>query len=691
VNLRAVHELCLAALCACALIGALYGTAPLPLLLWALLALGACTAQRLLWPQPPTWLRWALLGAGLPLAVAAVASLLARQPPSLAAFELLAATLLRRLGQRSRRRHDAQAVCLAAVALLAGSFVQSGTLVVPLLLLGGLSGCWALWCEQLAYGSATPSIWQRRELVGWGFFGVGMALAVGVLLIATATFVLLPRLAAPGQNLLRGRGASMAQQVDLTDPPRAAGDGAEVLLRLRGVGSDAYREGLYLRGVVLDAYLAEGRFVPATGLPQLAPAWLQLAAEGPALTYEVEQQPLGEPLLFSLGRVTHASLLEGGSSGAGYNLVGRSAAGELVTMLPPEGELHYKIDGYLATGLAQTGSPLLPAAPLPADFAAHFLKLPPGLNDAVPRLARQLTAQCAGPREKVAALSHYLRSQFTYALRGSAAAKAAHQPPLENFLFTTRRGHCEFFATALAVLLRAVDVPSRVIGGFALGRWDPSTSEALFTAADAHAWVEWYDAAAAGWRPADATPPAEPQILEGWAAWRTHWRQSCNRVLRFHFADQMSLWQSVSEVGRLPSWQLPSWRALWHRFDKQPWQKGLAGGAGLVILIGLFWGGRRLLRRIKAPGQIAPIDQLRLALQQRLRQMLGTELAAGQTFREAVAAATQRVPEKAHHPDTAVLAEALALYESGRFSRHLPQTWVQEAAAAAAALSNPAP
>ena len=73
----------------------------------------------------------------------------------------------------------------------------------------------------------------------------------------------------------------------------------------------------------------------------------------------------------------------------------------------------------------------------------------------------------------------------------------------------------EFFATAFAALLRAVGVPSRVVGGFMGGRWDASAEVVVFTPADAHAWVEWY-LPGIGWILDDATPETSfvPRLLE---------------------------------------------------------------------------------------------------------------------------------------------------------------------------------
>jgi hypothetical protein len=118
-------------------------------------------------------------------------------------------------------------------------------------------------------------------------------------------------------------------------------------------------------------------------------------------------------------------------------------------------------------------------------------------------------------------------------------------PPVEAFLFASRRGHCELFASSAAVMLRAVGIPARVAIGFRGGVWDPGARRYTFRGADAHAWVEaWFEDR--GWVTFDPTPaPGEEGGGEdGWdedgaAAEREGgWFQG---VLRFDGAAQRRL------------------------------------------------------------------------------------------------------------------------------------------------------
>lgn len=121
-----------------------------------------------------------------------------------------------------------------------------------------------------------------------------------------------------------------------------------------------------------------------------------------------------------------------------------------------------------------------------AEISAEspFLSLPPGLDPRVVALARRLTKGREGVVDKVRAIEAHLEG-FAY----STELDAGGGDPLARFLFERRAGHCELFATAMAVMLRAVGVPARVVGGF-YGGERTEEGDYLVRLANAHAWVE---------------------------------------------------------------------------------------------------------------------------------------------------------------------------------------------------------
>jgi protein-glutamine gamma-glutamyltransferase len=78
--------------------------------------------------------------------------------------------------------------------------------------------------------------------------------------------------------------------------------------------------------------------------------------------------------------------------------------------------------------------------------------------------------------------------------------------PLAHFLFDRRKGHCEYFASAMAVMLRQLGIPARVVTGFQSGTYNPITGWHVIRTSDAHSWVEAY-LDRRGWTTFDPTPP----------------------------------------------------------------------------------------------------------------------------------------------------------------------------------------
>jgi transglutaminase-like putative cysteine protease len=120
------------------------------------------------------------------------------------------------------------------------------------------------------------------------------------------------------------------------------------------------------------------------------------------------------------------------------------------------------------------------------------------------RLARRLTAGAPTPYDAAARIRSYLASGYAY-----DQGPPEHAYPLPAFLFQDRRGYCQQFSGAMALMLRMVGVPSRVATGFAPGGRDPDNGVFLVEDLDAHSWVEVYFPGL-GWVPFEPTPPQAP-------------------------------------------------------------------------------------------------------------------------------------------------------------------------------------
>lgn len=139
-----------------------------------------------------------------------------------------------------------------------------------------------------------------------------------------------------------------------------------------------------------------------------------------------------------------------------------------------------------------------------------YLRLPP-ISPRVRALAVKLTARYQHPLEKARAICLFLQETFTYDLDIPPFPEG--KEVVDYFLFTQKRGYCEHFATSMAVLLRAVGIPTRLITGYSSGTYNPLTGFWEVRSDDAHAWVEVL-IPDLGWVPFDPTPGYQPIIGE---------------------------------------------------------------------------------------------------------------------------------------------------------------------------------
>ncbi len=186
------------------------------------------------------------------------------------------------------------------------------------------------------------------------------------------------------------------------------------------------------------------------------------------------------------------------------------------------------------------------------------------ITDVVMGLSQRQATAASDP-DKILQLLGWMRSNFEYTLQpGTGGGKR----PLETFLTETRRGHCEYFASAFVLLLRAQRIPARVALGFYTGEWDPEKKVFVVCQSDAHAWAEvWLNDY--GWLTVDPTPPTNRgrwSVLHeragGWARTRGLLRQIWQRyVLDYSSNEQMSLMRNAmsSRLGRSLA---GAWRSL---------------------------------------------------------------------------------------------------------------------------------
>jgi len=245
----------------------------------------------------------------------------------------------------------------------------------------------------------------------------------------------------------------------------------------------------------------------------------------------------------------------------------------------------------------------------PPEILLDYLQLP-RLDPRIPQLAEQITASENNHYDKAVALERYLRSHFGYTLQLS---RSVPRDPLANFLFERRRGHCEYFASAMAVMLRTLQIPSRVVNGFRTGEFNDITSQYLIRAQDAHSWVEAYFPGY-GWVSFDPTPASPAATHTGWSrtmmyldALSSFWREW---VVNYDVSHQHTLSRQATQSGlewarRTQGWardRYAAWldtaRRVQRTASNSPIRWSVVGGAVALLLV-LAANVGRLLRALR--------------------------------------------------------------------------------------------
>ena len=187
--------------------------------------------------------------------------------------------------------------------------------------------------------------------------------------------------------------------------------------------------------------------------------------------------------------------------------------------------------------------------------------------------------------------------------------------PLEDFLDRTQAGHCEYFASAMALMLRARGVPARVVNGYRLGPWIAEGGYFRVSQDQAHSWVEYWDQGA--WNVTDPTPAAPPTSAEGGAlpGLTARWLDA----LTFRWDRYVVRFSSQDQVAGLDWFQ---GRAMaWH--GQGPGRKTLVSLASLGLLVAA-WRTRRRWRTAPAPpGRVKALRPLVARLRRRLPPQTG--------------------------------------------------------------------
>jgi len=313
---------------------------------------------------------------------------------------------------------------------------------------------------------------------------------------------------------------------------------------------------------------------------------------GPRVSYHVDVEAIGNDVLFFAGAPEFLDVRA--------RTIYRSEAGAYSLGSPITEGLRYDASSRLEDS-PETAPPVFPRPVLPLAERDQNLQLP-ALDLRIPALARDMTIGAFGELERARAIERRLRRDYGYTLE---LPDRETPDPLAHFLFVRRKGHCEYFASAMAVMLRSLGIPARLATGFQSGIYNDVTGMWLVRAGDAHSWVEaWIPSR--GWTTFDPTPPdlsSRPfALLTRLAlyldATETFWREW---VVTYDLARQGTLAYRMEQSARRMGirWfdALVAVRSGWDVFTARTLSRfGVPLGTGLAALLFLWLLGRPLLR-----------------------------------------------------------------------------------------------
>ena len=528
------------------------------------------------WQNKPALRHLATIG---PLTLFAVQGvrLLAGRPALDVAVEFAAILQIIRLATRRGAAHDQQIIVLALLHFVAGTVLGGGLsyglcfvgflIVAPgALVLSHLrrevEGNYRQGArDRTGLPVDVPRILRSRRVVGRGFLATTCLLSVPIFLFTAALFVVFPRVGLsllllhhPGGDRMIGFSdkvdlgevgairdvpalALRFEVPDLPDPPQQ-----KLTLRLRGTAFDKYTGRRWER-TQTKAYnggnVSSNDILPISRLPRL-----QDDAH-PDRKILIELEPIDPTVVFLPPRTVALQLRTQQQA-----LVGET----LQITRGPEGEVRYSGEG--AHGLryeayVATEHEAITEA-LPPQERPRYLELPTDTPERIAALAHEWADGQPTPYAKAKAIEEHLKHDFKYQLGSPSGGKPQ---PVDHFLFESKRGHCEFFSTAMAIMLRSIGIPSRNVTGFVGGTYNRFGRYYAVRQGDAHSWVEAYlDDPYHGWMTFDPTPTSGAQPLQETAGAWVYFRdvlealsQRWNRyVIGYDLKTQVRIFEDLS-------------------------------------------------------------------------------------------------------------------------------------------------
>jgi transglutaminase-like putative cysteine protease len=617
---------------------------------------------------------------------------------------LLFATIVRMYSARTNR-DQAFLALLAVASMLASAILTIETsflVVLAIFLVLAVSTFVALEIRRSASGAVSPplepgSALSRRLNRALGLTSV--LVAAGALLLGGVIFFLIPRFNAGYMSALNLQPSLMTgftENITLGEIGKIKKSKA-VVMRIRIDGDAARAANAHWRGIVLTNFDGKRWFTPehekkvvtstGDGEYRLNPPPLP-AGDFYPLRYTVLMEPMATDAIFVPPR---AEIIRGRFFGAsdrpemlqrhGSLLIDRT--GSLLN--PSLNMMKIRYEG-------ASNVPLVPPSELrnaphvyPKEIRETYLQLP-ALDPRIKKLASDITTGSKNDYDKAATIERYLKTRYAYTLDLSGSPG---DDPLAHFLFVRRAGHCEYFAAAMTVMLRAIGIPARYVAGFLPGEYNDVGGDYIVREGDAHTWVEVYFPGY-DWIAFDPTPPGTAshgglieRVAFYWDWFQFAWGEW---VINYDFTHQITLARNVQRSSRDWSDRTRNYyqrkqrevmrllMALDHRLEASPYF--LPGVLVFLVALLFFWRGRSMiayvvtrwsLRARRGRNLTASLAAFEYTEMLRLLEKRGWKKAPPQTpleFAAAIPACELSAP----------IAQLTELYQSARFGNHPART-----------------
>jgi transglutaminase-like putative cysteine protease len=390
-------------------------------------------------------------------------------------------------------------------------------------------------------------------------------------------FVILPRTSYPILTFLNRPDKARAGFTDNVRLGQVSDIQEDERIIFRATMNRVDESSLYWRGITLDYF--DGTSWRSTRRGFYTPARTR-GPVGTMINQTIYLEPYDNSSLFALDKPLHVELRRARKND----------------------DLTFTMPGFIDRRIRYTAlSALSDVIPEERITVSTHLQLPPDLSPRIVSLAKSLAVRGDRNRTVKRVLDHLSSDRYGYSLKDLPVSKN----PLETFLFDSPRGNCEYFASAMAVLLRVNDIPSRLVGGYHGGYYNEMGGYYLVPQKNAHVWVEAH-IPGKGWVRFDPTPAgAALSSLSGREA-LLRFRMFLDTinyywygiVLTYNLERQISITRTIVSGLKRPS-----------SFSFSPFMKKtaqylalLAAALGLVLLA---W----FLMTSMKPGELAALDR----------------------------------------------------------------------------------